>query len=148
MMRSGQVRLAQHVRFGELGPKTGGIDQGAGSDVIRVGIFPVRREKNARPQQPKRRRQFGSRFQSMFKGTIREPQVAPPGQAKNRGGQIGLEPARFQRPKRGRLAIRQIEHANAGALRTQQENRTAYSQLGVVGMRSDYKVIQRFIGGL
>src|SRR6516162_108109 len=39
------MRIALHIGLGELGPKSGGVDQGTCCYVVRMAVLPVRREQ-------------------------------------------------------------------------------------------------------
>ena len=115
-----------------------GIDQCTGGHMIGMGVLPIGSEQDSWPQKTKGRRQLGSRGKRRFKGSIRQPQIASPGEPEHGRGGIGLAATNFRRAKRRWLSAGQIENANSCLLGQQQENRTANTEFGIVGMRRNH----------
>ena len=108
-----------------------------------MSVLPVGGEENARPQLAQDAGELGAGGEVGFEPAVGQAEVAPPGEAENRSGRVGFSAANLGAAVRRRLAIGQVEDADAGALGLQQQDRPADAQLGVVGMRGDNEIIER-----
>src|SRR5205823_7130698 len=86
----GEVRLPGQVGLGELGPEAGRVHQGAGGDVVGVGVLPVGGQEETRPQFPQHAGQAVPRLQVGDQRAVRQAEVAAPVEAEHGGGRLGL----------------------------------------------------------
>ena len=101
----GVMPLARDVALRKLRPKSCGFRQLRRRDVIRMSIFPIRREEPLWFGLANDSGQLMSRVERCFETPIRQPKIASPSQIKNLRRSIGLRRADFWRAVRRGLAI-------------------------------------------
>src|SRR5262249_53487218 len=133
----GVKRLAGQVGLGEFAPEAGGVHQSAGGDVVGVGGFPVGGGEATRPQLPQGPGQSAAGVEVGDEAAVGQAEVAAPVEAEDCGGRIGFATADLGAAVRRRLAVGQVEDADAGALGPEQEDGAAGAEFGVVGVGGD-----------
>ena len=140
-------RLARNVAPAELRPEAGGIDQGAGGDVVGMRVLPVGGEDDPRAELPKHPRQCPPALERVFQRAIRQIEVAPPVEPQHLGRRLGFGGPQGERPVRGWLATGQLNHPGLPAAGPRPEQCPGGANFGIIGVRGDHQQIEGDGGG-
>ena len=111
-----EVGRAGQVSLGQFGPEAGGVDEGAGGDVVGVGVVPVRRKDELRADLPQHAGETVSGVEVGHERAVGQAEVAAPVEAKDRGGGVRLALPYLRAAVRRRLAVGQVEDADRAPL--------------------------------
>ena len=111
------VRLAGHVGLGQFRPEPGRFDQFDRRHVVGMGVDPVGRKQPLGPHQANDTGQLGPGFERRLQAAIGQAQVAAPIEPQNLGGGGGFGGPNLAGAERRRLAVGQVEDADAKARR-------------------------------